>query len=319
MHHRSSTSENASTDFGSDQRFKEIVHDRDILASLLKGVVPEFKGMPREEIFQYLDIGNDGHTVRGKKTELVSSENGPVYMDSVFDVKIPGKGDISIIVAIEGQGPQMSDSLLHNRQTYYSCRLISEQAKDFQTKKELYEGLRKTTVIWVKLSPHAKDRNTIVRDFRCRVDIREPERVNPSPLDKTEIIEINVGPHTDTVNELLGLLDVIFNNFLEDTEKHQIVKQKYDIDLRQSILREARNMGALAEEFEICREEALEEGMEKGMEKEMSLNIDYYAPRIADKVRELSITPEEAIELVDIVPKYRDAVLERVKEILSEG
>ena len=69
-----------------DQRFKEIVRDRDILASIIKGVIPEFGNMSREEIYSYLELEKDGHTVCGRNVELISQSNGPIYMDSVFHI-----------------------------------------------------------------------------------------------------------------------------------------------------------------------------------------------------------------------------------------
>ena len=91
---------------------------------------------------------------------------------------------MSIIVAIEGQGPQMSPDTLHNRQTYYSSRLVSDQAQYYSTKMELYHNLEKTIAIWVKLSPKATERNTIIRDLRYRHSLADPDTLIPSPLNK---------------------------------------------------------------------------------------------------------------------------------------
>jgi len=327
-----------------DQRFKEIVHDRDILASIIKDVIPEFGDLSREEIYGCLDINKDGHTVRGRNIELVSSDNGPIYMDSVFDVRYPGKGEMSLIVAIEGQGSQMSVSDLHNRQIYYSSRLISDQGRDFPNKNELYRFLRKTTVVWVKLSPNAAERNTIIRDNRYRYSITEPENIVLSPLDKTEIIEVNVGPYDKGARiELLGILGILFSRDMDEAEKDHSLKEKYHISLRSSIIKEAGNMGALAEEYELYgdererigiekgiekgREQGLEEGREQGREqgleegrlKEQERNIRFLAQLVLERYADSGEPLEQIVDSLALLPEYRAPLLEKVRKELSDG
>ena len=294
-----------------DQRFKEIVRDRDILASIIKDVIPEFGHLSREEIYGCLDICKDGHTVRGRNIELVSSDNGPIYMDSVFDVRYPGKGEMSLIVAIEGQGSQMSVSDLHNRQIYYSSRLISDQGRDFPNKNELYRSLRKTTVVWVKLSPNAEERNTIIRDNRYRYSVTDPDRIVPSPLDKTEIIEINVGPYEDGARiELLGILGILFSKDMGEAEKDHSLRAKYHISLRSSIIREAGNMGALAEEYELYGDERERIGIEKGIEKEKTALLEHFARLVIKKHTDSGEQVESIIDSLELPPGYREPLLD---------
>ena len=323
-----------------DQRFKEIVRDRDILASIIKDVIPEFRHLSREEIYGCLDINKDGHTVRGRNIELVSSDNGPIYMDSVFDVRYPGKGEMSLIVAIEGQGSQMSVSDLHNRQIYYSSRLISDQGRDFPNKNELYRSLRKTTVVWVKLSPNAAERNTIVRDNRYRYSVTDPDRIVPSPLDKTEIIEINVGPYEDGARiELLGILGILFSKDMGEAEKDHSLREKYHISLRSSIIKEAGNMGALAEEYELYGDErerigiekgiqegiekgiqeGIEKGIQEGIEKEKTAWLEHYAKLVIKKHTDSREPVESIIDSLELPPGYREPLLDLVRSDPSQG
>ncbi len=305
--------------FDKDQGFKELVHDSEILAAIIGGVIPEFKGMPREDIIAHLDVSGDGHTVRGRNSELVSQSNGPVYMDSVFDVRSPQEGKMSIIVAIEGQGPQMSENSLHNRQIYYSSRLVSDQASDFPNKAQLYRDLRKTIVVWVRLSPRAEDRNTIIRDYRVRARSSEPEKIIESPLDKTEIIEVNVGPYDENNTiELLGILGILFSHSMADSEKDSRLREKYQIGLRASILEEAGNMGALAEEYELYGDEREEIGVEKGIELEKAEFIDHFVSVILDRYKQGRGTPDQIAEDIAVPPKHRELVLSKVKEVLSK-
>ncbi|AMH94843.1 hypothetical protein AR505_1125 [methanogenic archaeon ISO4-H5] len=75
-----------------DQAFKSIIKDCDILAALLKGLVPEFKNLDKAEIIGCLPLESDGRTVIGRNVESPSVYNGPIFLDSLFDVKSPVKG-----------------------------------------------------------------------------------------------------------------------------------------------------------------------------------------------------------------------------------
>ena len=101
----------SAVDLRKDQAFKELIHDGYVLAAIIGGVIPEFKGRTRDEILKCLQTGANGRYVKGRDTESVSSENGPIIRDSVFDVKLPeSEGDMEVIVSIEGQGPGMSEA-----------------------------------------------------------------------------------------------------------------------------------------------------------------------------------------------------------------
>ena len=158
----------SSVDLRKDQAFKELIHDGYILAAIIGGVIPEFKGRTRDEILKCLQTGANGRYVKGRDTESVSSENGPIIRDSVFDVKLPeSEGDMEVIVSIEGQGPGMSEAELVNREQIYSSRLICDQGNGMRNS-DLYKNLKKTVSIWVKLSPGASEKNRIVHDYRVR-------------------------------------------------------------------------------------------------------------------------------------------------------
>lgn len=306
-----------------DQRFKELVHDSQILASILGGVLPDFADMTVKDILPYLDVSDKGSKVQGKETELFSSVNGPVFMDSVFDVRIPGKGNTSVIVAIEGQGPKMASGDLYNRQEYYSARLISNQAREFAEKKALYHNLRKTVIIWIMINPRVGDRNTIVRDYRVRSIVSGPRKTYPSPLDKSIIYEVNVGKYEPgTERSLLDMLSILFCREMDNDEKHDILDQKYQIDLSSSVIEEADLVGALAEEFEMYGDERYDEGYVTGKAEMAKADLDeyvgHYAQVIADKVRSGAGTLDEILHEPWILPKYREEVRLRAERLLGE-
>ena len=97
-----------------DAAFKTLVHDKNVLASIIGGLLSEFEGLKREEIIPYLPLNGDKKTVRGMETELFSVKNRSVILDSVFRIDSP-KGKMGLIVGIEGQGGGMSQESLSKR------------------------------------------------------------------------------------------------------------------------------------------------------------------------------------------------------------
>jgi hypothetical protein len=308
-----------------DQAFKCIITDKDILSALIGGVVPEFKGLGKDRIIDCLTLDTDGRTVVGRNVEHPSPYNGPILLDSVFDVKSPVEGQMSLIVAIEAQGRKMSREDLYNREQYYSSRLISDQAMLYGSKKELYANLRKTVAIWVMLSPGSENRNTIIHDYRVRQRSDNAGDVRKSPLDKMDIFEVNVGSYEDSTTEpVLGMLNLLFSSNLDDEVKVSNLRKNYDIDVSGTILEEANRMGALAEEMEIMREEAREDGFEEGCEEGRKVGreegrketisefADHYCAEIRCMMAERGISAEEAIAEIRVPAGCRDAVLEKL-------
>ena len=87
----------------------------------------------------------------------------------------------------------------------------------------------------------------------------------PSCLDDVEVIEVNIGSSKDVGGtETLRMLNTLFDAEMKINAKRTVLKDKYNIDLDQSLLEEVGRMGALAEEYEIVRARGLREGRAAG-------------------------------------------------------
>ena len=87
----------------SDESFKALMHNSDILSWILRGNLEEFKDMDIEEIKNCLTLGKNRKFVIGRDKEYVSRRHGRIELDTAFDVRIPGTNDrVSVIVGIEG-------------------------------------------------------------------------------------------------------------------------------------------------------------------------------------------------------------------------
>lgn len=318
-----------------DQFFKKLAHNKYILASLVGDLVTEFEGLSREQVLEYLPVEGNGDSVKGSKTELVAVDEGPIYLDSVFEIGSP-KGKLGLVVAIEGQGPSMATKPLAKRQLVYLCRLVSEQGSKNGTKDELYDNLKKTICIWVHLSPSAKKRN---RTFRHRMYCTE-DFVDSAPelsqLDDVEVIELNLGDRSfdngGKSRSIQGILNTLFDRGLEDSEKKRLLEHNYKISLSESIITEARGMGALAEEYEMAVRngykrgliQGTQEGIEQGIEQGLAKGIEQGEKAVRDSIiaeftqlvlqviSEKGISPEAAVDTTVVLESYRQPVLNNV-------
>ena len=298
-----------------DQWFKELVHDGHVLAEILR-VMPEFRDRSRREILSCLGLGSNERYVKGRNTELSSKDSTPIHLDSVFDVTLPGTGKgIEIIVGVEGQNYIRGD-ILANRQQIYSNRMITEQEKG-NTKQQVYENLKRTVSIWVRLGSSSEARNRIVRDFRVRCYLDAPEQLSESPLNKMEVYEINIGGYKEGEDSPVGMLNLLFTQDLDTEVTCSKLREKYDIVLDESIIGEVKSMGALADEYEYLMQKSYNEGKASGVGKTEEKFIGYWVEAVVNLVRTKKMDLAEAMDLVGVRPEYQGTVAEKCRVILE--
>ena len=318
------------TQLKNDQIFKTLVHNKYILATMVGGLITDFEGLTREEVMDYLPLDGDSDFVVGSKTEMVSPSEGPVFLDSVFELRSP-KGTMGLIVAIEGQGPWMDPKSLENRQLYYVERLLKSQVVRNGNKRNLYKNMKKIVCIWVHLAPSRELRNRAFRHSMHVTELGKRSKPKPSWIDRLEIIEVNVGSHKNNAKlEVQGMLNTLFDNTLNRQEKGDLLKEKYNIRLSESLIEEVENMGALTEEYEIALEEADErgfargraegraEGREEGTAQERERLIREYSDCVVSYCRENDVLPADAVEKIVILKDYRQPGLEAVICLMDE-
>ena len=115
----------------------------------------------------------------------------------------------------------------------------------------------------------------------------------------------------DILSALLGMLNTLFSGKIDDAKKVKELMKNSDIDVSDTILEEAKRMGALAEEMEIVREEGREEGRE-GRDAEL---VGFYAAEILKKKDETGRSVEEILSETIVPPELLDPIKDRIREI----
>ena len=230
---------------------------------------------------------------------MISSENGPVVMDTVFDVKVPGTDDtISVIIDIEGQN-ENTKYPIEKRAEYYMARLVSSQkGSDFAGTD--YGDIRKTYSIWCMMDPHAGDRNSMVTySMVPRIEAGNPE--NLLRLDTFNIIFLNLGTdYSDELPECIRFPAAVFGKRQPEDRRKNILTNNYKIPMREYPKRELATMNSIYDDTK--RRFTREGGIEVG------------TAAVKSVMEKMDLTPEEAFELLNIENRYRQFILDDLKK-----
>ena len=227
-------------------RFKKVIHDSDVLSCIIHNNVDEFKDKSIDEIKACLDLGEDGCTVIGRDTEFGSPDHGRIQTDSVFDVIVPGTDEkVSIILNIEGQSDPYPGYPIGKRAEFYIARMVSSQQGVYFTNDD-YGNVRKTYSIWFILRPDLGKRNTVVR-YRMRGENVVGNPKNPPVLDTFNVLMVYVGGYDNSLPDEAAFPAALFTK-MDLQERQELMKSKFNITLRESIMREVNHMASLGED-----------------------------------------------------------------------
>ena len=148
-----------------DEKAKNLLGHKIILAHILVKTIDEFKGMNPKDVVQCIegepyisrvpiDAGStnvekeqDGEKVIGLNTENSEINEGMIRFDIIFYVRMKD-GLSQIIVNVEAQKSEPSSYDILNRAIFYVSRMISSQKeKDFSNSN--YNDIKRVYSIWV--------------------------------------------------------------------------------------------------------------------------------------------------------------------------
>lgn len=275
-----------------DQSFKSIIHRASILAWLLRSCVDELRDKTIDEIKQGLDIGADGIFVKGRETEQISSTNGPVVMDNIFDVRVAGTDEtLSVIIDVEAQNESNPGYPLGKRAEYYIARLVSDQ-KGREFRNSDYGGLKKTYSIWLMMDPYEGNRNTVVKYRMIPQTIGDPKRVED--LGTMNIIFLNLGgPYGEELPEEIRFTTALFSSDLSEDYRRFILKDKYNIPTEEYPKQELDSMGLL---YDDTKSRFLREGRAEGRAEGI---VEEKVDTAVFLIEKKGYSIDEAIEFVD--------------------
>ena len=302
-----------------DEKAKNLLGHKIILAHILVKTIGEFKGMNPKDVVQYIegepyistvpvDAGStnvekeqDGEKVIGLNTENSELNEGLVRFDIIFYVRMKD-GLSQVIVNIEAQKAEPSAYDIINRAVFYVSRMISSQ-KGREFIKSNYNDIKRVYSIWLCMNMSQNCMNyihftqeSVVGTYQWKGDI-----------DLANIVLIGLAedlPEKEEKYELHRLLGALLSAKLD-------VNTKLDIPLESDIRKDVNDMCNLSQGI---KEQAYVEGTENGIAigKQEGITIGKQEG-IAETIIKMYRKGYEPAQISDLL----DMELDEIQEIIE--
>ena len=265
----------ADADVQYDEKAKQLLSNKIILAHILVKTVDEFQGMNPEDVVSYIErdpfisvvpvepgltntaIEKNGQRIVGLNTENAEINQGLIRFDIIFYVRMKD-GVSQIIINLEAQKDEPTSYHILNRAVFYVSRLVSSQ-KERDFVKTNYNDIRRVFSIWVCMN---MDENSM--DY---VHLTDDKLLGSylwkGGLDLLNIVLIGISnelPEHDDKYELHRLLSTLLSMELSVNEKLSIMENEYNIPVDDRIREDVSAMCNLSQGI-------LEKGEAKGEAK----------------------------------------------------
>nr|WP_296190820.1 hypothetical protein [uncultured Anaerobutyricum sp.] len=305
-----------------DEKAKNLLGHKIILAHILVKTIDEFKGMNPKDVVQYIegepyistvpvDAGStnvekeqNGEKVTGLNTENSELNEGLVRFDIIFYVRMKD-GLSQVIVNIEAQKAEPSAYDIINRAVFYISRMISSQ-KGREFIKSNYNDIKRVYSIWVCMSMSQNCMNyihftqeSVVGTYQWKGDI-----------DLANIVLIGLAedlPEKEEKYELHRLLGALLSAKLDVNTKLDIIGNEFDIPLESDIRKDVNDMCNLSQGI---KEQAYAEGTENGIVKGVAIGK---REGIAETIIKMYRKGYEPAQISDLL----DMELDEIQEIIE--
>ncbi len=317
-----------------DEKAKEILGQKSILAHILVKTVEEFKGMNPMDVVPFIEgepyislvpvdpgMTNAATEMNGKKIIGLNTENkeineGEVRFDILFYVRTQD-GLYKMIINVEAQKDEPTEYHILNRAVFYVSRMISSQ-KDREFINSEYNDIRKVYSIWICMN---RKKNTLEHIHLTQESLIGKEHWK-GRLDLVNIIMIGLAkqiPEQDEEYELHRLLGTLLSQNLEAKEKMQIIEEEYHIPMEQKLRKDLKIMCNLSQGvkeegiaighkfgLEQGRREGRREGIQEGRQEAILETIN----NVISSMHEKGYT---VMEIADVLKMSSEEVIERLK------
>ncbi len=296
-----------------DDYAKLILADPQVLANIIKIIVPEFNDIPVNEIVPC--IGETEVALSLPELLMVkigTYANEDIEIDSgkiIYDIKFPlyyNGEERTYIINVEAQKSTRAAKLgyeLINRMIYYICRMVSSQKGTEFTHSD-YDNIKKVYSIWICMDAKEGEETIVKYGMQPEVVYGGDDNVWNTDLINGAVIKIRTDRsrnYKKAKNRLIEMLELLFSDMdseLKSNELEHDFGMKMTTELK-GVANEMCNISDLIEE------RATERGMAKGEKRIL-------ASQIIKKIKNYKTLPVIAAELEqeeqDIMPIY-EAVL----------
>ena len=295
-----------------DEELKNRLMNKEILAYIASQFVDDFAHMSWKQVLPYLEDPLSFGVNRGDR-ERSDREHGSIRYDILVRLRSPKGKDkrIGVLLNIEGQNEVRSYEAVKRRMLYYTCRLVSEQKEDVFTN-DRYEDLAEVVSVWIFLRPAEKDQGRVMEwsmAGRQLSDLDESDTRWKGGLKGLKVVAVCI-PDLDHVqwesHAVADLLGVWLNALLPAGERSERLKDGWDVELPPQQEEDTGMFeGAGRSLWKEGRQEGLQEGVQQGKESTLLENIQ-------SLVKRLHLSPEQAMDALDIPPEEREGIRKKL-------
>lgn len=299
-----------------DEKAKEILGQKSILAHILVKTVEEFKGMNPMDVISFIEgepyislvpvdpgmtnvaMEIDGKKIIGLNTENKELNEGEVRFDILFYVRTKD-GLCKMIINVEAQKDEPTEYHILDRAVFYVSRVISSQ-KDREFLNSEYNDIKKVYSIWICMN---RKKNTLEHIYLTQKSLIGKEHWK-GRLDLLNIIMIGLAkeiPEQGEEYELHRLLGTLLSQNLEAKEKMRIVEEEYHIPMEQKFRKDLKIMCNLSQGVK-------EEGRQEGWQEAILETTN----NVINSMHEKGYT---VMEIADVLKMSSEEVIERLKKM----
>lgn len=292
-----------------NDRVKNVLANKQILAWILQSTMTEFEGCSIEEVEMCIEgtpkiskvsvnpgESNANRKIVGCDTVDEVPEEGKVIYDIRFVVYVPQRDEkIKILVNVEAQKKFHPGYQMVTRGIFYGGRMLSAQL-DTEFSIPQYDNIKKVYSIWICMNAPEYIGNAISTYSMKKEDLVPGIPDMKSAYDKMTVVLITLNDKKESDTALLGMLNTLLSPKKKLKEKKRELEEKYQLKMREELEKEEQIMCNVAEAI-------YEDGLEQGVEHKLR--------DVVQKMYSKGISEEAIAEMLE-------EPLEEIRRILSE-
>lgn len=296
-----------------DAGCKALLGCKAIAAFVVKSCIAEFEGMSVDEIANRIvgtpeiglhNVDDLPERIDEKNVESKSVNEGTLYYDVLFDIRLPDNNKAKVIIDIEAQNNYYPGYPLLTRAVFYCGRLLSSQ-KETVFHNSQYGKIRKVYSIWLCISPNEKASGVINRYELAEECLTKEYHFPKQQYDKLCVVMACLGDITSD-NDLVRLFSTVYSSDVPIAEKLETVRNcgiKVTNNIRQGV-------DSMCNYSDLVEAKGIKKGVEQG-------RIEATVKNIESLMRSLNLTLDKALDTLGVPEDIRSEVSKRVTVALE--
>ena len=257
-----------------DVHAKNLLKNRQVAARLIKLGIHGFHDLSYGEIeagIAYSDGNVTTGKFRGSDTEDNVPGEGRTSHDVIFSLTNI-RTDVTVDIDIEPQGKFNPGYPLIMRAVFKFSRIMSSQGDTvFSLQDSEYGKVRKVCSVWLCAGAPKKERNSVT-EYTVAREVLYGSPTDNGKHDLMQVLMVVMSEETDTGNELLDYVNLLFSGTIPVDEKIRILRDKYEMKTDDEIKNEVGEMTELMMGFRDMyfsdgKEEGMKEGLKEGLKE----------------------------------------------------